>query len=102
MRLSIHIIFFIYILYVSFVIIFNLRGNIAFGQGLGDLYYLIILTSVTLLAVVFYILIIKKKYSKTTQYIYVIYLLLVVVFSCIKLTILRGPEYPWNGKFFLD
>jgi len=91
--------FLIYLLWMLFVIFLNLRGDITFGHGLGDLYYLIALIFLTVLSIVFYIRITKRNY--TNAYLFVVYLLLIIISFCIKLTLLRGAEYPWNGKFFL-
>lgn len=96
------IIFFIYLLWVLLVVFLNFRGDITFGHGLGDLYYLIILIFFTALSVFFYLRIARGGYSsKQTIYLFAIYLLIVIVFYCLKLTFLRGAEYPWNGKLFL-
>ena len=94
--------FFIYILWVLLVTFLNLRGNIAFGHGLGDLYYLMSILFITLIIILFYLRIIGKKYAnRNVIYLFIIYLVMVILFYCLKLTLLRGAEYPWNGKIFL-
>ena len=96
------IVFFIYLLWVLLVMFFNFRGDITFGHGLGDLYYLIVLFFLTLLAIFFYTRVTKGSYNNTVVvYLFAIYLLIVIVSFYFKLTILRGAEYPWNGKLFL-
>lgn len=96
------IVFLIYLLWVLSVVFLNLRGDIGFGHGLGDLYYLMTVILFTLLSVVFFLRIAKEKYdSRKLIYLFVFYLLIIIVFYCLKLTLLRGAEYPWNGRLFL-
>lgn len=93
--------FFIYLLWMLLVEFLNFRGYIAFGHGLGDLYYLISLIFFSVSAIYFYLQLVKGKYSRGKAILFVIYLLMVIIFYCLRLTYLRGAEYPWNGNLFL-
>ena len=93
--------FFSYILWVSFVVFLNFKGDIAFGHGLGDLYYLIFIIFLTVLSLIFYVRIKKNFDNKKMIYLFIVYLIVIVVSFCLKLTLFRGGEYPWDGKVFM-
>ena len=94
--------FFTYLFWVSLVISLSLKGSIVFGHGLGDLYYLIRLVLLTVVSLVFYVWISKKNFSnKGIIYIFLVYLITIIVYFCLKLTLFRGAEYPWDGKLFM-
>jgi hypothetical protein len=94
--------FLFYNIWFLLVIFLNLKGDITFGHGLGDLYYLLMLVVLTILSLIFYLKDIKKNTSNTYLFcLFVILLIVVIVSFSLKLTLLRGPEYPWNGNFFL-
>jgi len=73
-----------------------LNGKIVFGHGLGDIYILSLYVFVFLL----YIIISIKKRS----YIIIASVLMIIasLFIIFKATFLRGPEYPWNNKIFVN
>jgi len=71
--------------------------HIAFGCGLGDLIwygimYIFLLTH----------LILTLRYRNQNDKLKIIATLFftLLVFICLKATIWRGVEYPWNGKIF--
>ncbi len=102
MKQIIRIAFFSYLLWFSFVVFLNLKGDIAFGHGLGDLYYLIFLVSLTILSLIFYLRIIKGYLAnKKMIYLFIVYLIVIVVSFSLKLTLFRGAEFPWDGNIFL-
>jgi hypothetical protein len=68
---------------------------IAFGHGAGDMVYH--------LAVLLFLLIIsifRSKFQKRGQLISIVLIVVFFTYITMKATIFRGPEYPWNGKFF--
>lgn len=74
--------------------------QIAFGHGLGDIIYFAILYAVTIVHLIWTIIIRKATNP-------IVFILPLTIFSittmlfCLKATIWRGPEYPWNnGKLF--
>jgi len=93
--------FFLYLFWFLLVIFLNLKGNITFGYGLGDFYYLLFLTFLTVLSLFFYLRIIKRVLYNKTVYLFIVYLIVIIVFFSLKLTLLRGAEFSWNGSFFL-
>ncbi len=94
--------FFSYLLWVSIVVFLNFKGDITFGHGLGDLYYLIFIVSLTILSLIFYVRINKGNFAnKKMIYLFIVYLIVIVVSFCLKLTLFRGAEFPWDGNIFL-
>lgn len=75
-------------------------GKITFGQGLGDMFYVILLMSLMIFyAVVLY----KNIQGRINQQIIlsVVSILFIILFT-LKMTIYRGIEYPWNGNIFFQ
>jgi hypothetical protein len=102
MKQIIRIVFFIYLLLISTVVFLNLKGDVTFGHGLGDLYFLITIIIVTVILLFFFIKMVKSNYvNAIVIYFFLSFLLLIIVLLCLKLTVLRGSEYPWNGSFFI-
>lgn len=102
MKLIKHYIFIIYIVWVLSILFLSLEGYISFGHGLGDLYDLILLVFFTTLSSFFYFIVIKKNFGgQYWTFIFIVFLLLIMLIFILKLTLLRGSEYPWNGEFFL-
>jgi len=81
-------------------LVFILSGKIAFGNGLGDVFIYLLLA--VCIVVVF---LVKRHLSKPENLGKDFLLLILVGFIMIgftlKMTVGRGPEYPWNGKLFL-
>lgn len=71
-------------------------GNIAFGHGLGDLFYFGIIYFVLLIHLCFTFFVRNKDvtYYKVLSIIFLLFIIGIIF----KATILRGPEYPWNGN----
>ena len=96
------IVFFSYLLWFSFVVFLNLKGDITFGHALGDLYYLIFIVSSTILSLIFYLRINKGHlYNNKIIYLFIVYLIVIVVSFSLKLTLFRGSEFPWDGNILL-
>ena len=74
--------------------------HIAFGWGLGDMLWYGLMY---LLLIVHFILTITSgnKTLKRFQLMTIIFLTATIMI-CLKATIWRGIEYPWNGKLFYD
>jgi hypothetical protein len=89
--------------YLSLVTILTLNGNIAFGNGLGDLVYLIacgLLVFIQLIVVAIIIRQQKGLYNPTPFYWWGSGFLLAALFLSWKFTLGRGSEYSWDGNIF--
>lgn len=72
-------------------------GRLAFGYGLGDLFYLLILWGITIIYLIAFL--INRNKSKrllVTNLIFTIPLIWIILMA----TIWRGSEYSWNGEIF--
>lgn len=98
-----NIIFFFYLLWFAFIVFLNLKGNIGFGHGLGDWYYIFLIFFLTILTLYFYFKIIKNTQpNKKMIYLFIIFIVIIIISFSLKLTLFRGPEFPWNGDVFLQ
>lgn len=101
MKRIIKVTYWLFILWSVLVATLNLNATIAFGHGLGDLYYL----SILLLFVVFISIVIFKLPKITNNQISAIlllsFILVIMIVFTLKLTIFRGPEYPWDGNVLI-
>jgi hypothetical protein len=93
-----NIAFAVYLLFTILVVILNLLGYITFGYGLGDLFYLIFICLLCVIITTLKLLSAKFDISKM---VILFMILAVLVFVSLKLTLLRGVEYSWNGRVFL-
>jgi energy-coupling factor transporter transmembrane protein EcfT len=91
--------YFFFLIFFIMITICTLSGYFTFGHGLGDIFYLILGFIITVLLTIFFIISIRK--SKNLSLTFSIIILLTILLFILKLTVLRGPEYPWNGKLFL-
>ncbi len=72
--------------------------HIAFGWGLGDMLWYLIMYGVTLTHLVLTILY-RKKGIKRHGVLALIFLV-ITLYICLEATIWRDGEYPWNGEVF--
>lgn len=75
---------------------FFITGNMTFGHGLGNLYYLLYLVLIIILFLITYI--VKDKFFR---WIILILISVILTFLILKLTVFRGGEYSWNGNLFI-
>src|SRR5688572_40013 len=87
---AVDIIYYFFLVWATLIIVFNLSGKIAFGHGLGDAFYLLILLLVTILTTILWVRL--KKYNNSVFSLILLILLTVIVFM-LKLTVYRGPEF---------
>ena len=100
---KINYIYIIYLFWLVPVVTLTINGNITFGHGLGDLYYLIAILFFTIISFFLYVRLKRKKIlSKKNVYYFFLYNVFVVILFSLKLTIYRGSEYLWNGHLFLN
>lgn len=103
MKLMLNILFFCYLAWAICVIALNLNANIAFGKGLGDSFYLLILLILSVIYSIVYFKFFKKNTGNNyTVILFCAILIITVSYFFLKLTIWRGAEYPWNGELFLE
>ncbi len=93
MRNAFNILLYSYSIFIISIIVSCLNGYLCFGNGLGDLYYLIFGTVVLL--IVWIIFFLKNSTSNKTNYgkffgIFLIGFTIIILTS--KLTVLRGSE----------
>jgi len=91
--------YWIFILWGVLVAVLNLNGNITFGHGLGDVYYLLLLLFFEILVSIITFKIPKNSNKQTTAILFLLFVLAIIISFTLKLTIFRGPEYPWDGHF---
>jgi hypothetical protein len=92
-------IYWLFIFWSIIILILAFSGYIVFGHGLGDvLYYLIIIVFLIIVTILRTILL--KKWNSKYKFIIIILIALFVTYITVKATVLRGPEYPWNGRMF--
>jgi hypothetical protein len=83
------------------IAILNWWGNIHFGFGMADLLVFGMVIFVLFLVDIFFILSLTSKkpfYNKGKAI--VIGCSLFLIYIVLQMTILRGPESPWNGRIF--
>ena len=91
----------VYTLFILLIFILNINANITFGRGLGDAFYLSALFLIYISTSFLYRKLKKNKNGLYVSYFFMITLSAILISFALLLTILRGPEYPWNGKLFL-
>ena len=84
------------------VILGSLTDKIRFGHGLGDLAYIGIISCAICVVGFFQYrgLLRDSSLSSTGDKILFAFCVLFLIFVCLKITIWRGVEYPWNGNIF--
>ena len=93
----------IILVYLTLVTLLTLNGNIAYGNGLGDLVYLVVCGLLVCIQLAVTIIIIRQQkgqYSSKTFYLCGTVFLLIAIFYSWKFTLGRGSEYSWNGNVF--
>ena len=99
MILTFKLTFTLYVCLSLSIIIGNLLGYITFGYGIGDWLY-VILTALILIAISVGFIINRQK-NNTAFIVLEIGMIVLMIFLILKITILRGSEYKWNGHLFL-
>ena len=81
-----------------------LKGFISFGYGLGDIYPLILIIFSGIFIIIGKLLLSKIKSTSRRLYsiVSVVLYSLFMIISILGLTLLRGPENPWNGNLFIN
>lgn len=74
-------------------------GYVTFGYGLGDWLH-IITTTILWIAISIIIMATRKQRADKNQMIFTIGMIACIVFLLLKITLLRGIEYKWNGDIF--
>lgn len=93
----------ILISYWALVVILSFSGNIAFGHGLGDLFYTFFILFMLILQIALTLSMGTMSSVKNKKYLLIT---IVAVFSIIALkitydfTLGRGPEHSWDGNIF--
>ena len=85
--------------FFSVMVLGILTGFLTFGNGLGDLYYLI--SIIFILIINSYLLLTKKNGEQRSNFFkinYLVSVLIILIFFLLRLTYFRGSEYPWNGS----
>src|SRR5690554_321061 len=84
------------------VIFLMIGGQLTFGHGLGDLFFLYIQIAWLIVLIISLTVIIKKKseLNNITSGLFSVILLFSIFLSIKGFTVDRGIEYPWNGRIF--
>jgi hypothetical protein len=86
----------LYLIWTISILILIFNGKVTFGQGLGDLFYLIL---VIILQIFFgYLFYLNIKGRMNFPLIISLLLIIIVTLFTLKMTIWRGIEYSWNGN----
>lgn len=90
----------LYLIWTFSIFILIFSGKVTFGQGLGDLFYLVLLTIMQ----IFFGYLFYLNFKGRINFPLVISLLLIIILILftLKMTIWRGIEYPWNGNIFYE
>lgn len=82
------------------MLIFIFSGKIVFGQGMGDMGYVVLL--VILQTIFGYVFFLNIRSKIGFPLLMTILLVVCVLLFTLKMTIYRGLEYPWNGNVFFE
>ena len=96
------IVYWVFVLWAVIIILLNLNANIAFGYGLGDVYYLLSLVFFLIVISVINFKVLRGKENHLANIFLLLFIFVIVIAFTLKLTIYRGSEYFWNGKLFLN
>jgi hypothetical protein len=90
----------LYLIWTISILVLIFSGKVTFGQGLGDLFYLVLLVILQIFFGYIFYLNIKERMNFPL----IISLLLIILLTLftLKMTIWRGIEYPWNGNIFYE
>lgn len=94
-------IFYIYAAVCIFIVLGSLLGYITFGYGLGDGLYIVFTLSFLIGACILKAFI-DRNSDETLHIVFAILMIAIMIFLILKITLLRGVEYRWNGKLFYD
>ena len=90
-------------IYLVSVTILALTGNLAFGHGLGGLFYIIASAVLTVSQLTATVIIHRNQnghFKSRELYLCGTIFLVTALFLTWKFTIGRGSEYSWNGSIF--
>lgn len=89
-----------FVLWVTLLTCLDVIGVVTFGHGLGDIFFLLALIVWLLITIIYWV---KRRILPSRKAVAVVVLMavLTIVLSTLKMTVFRGPEYPWNGQLFL-
>jgi hypothetical protein len=90
----------LYLIWTISILILIFSGKATFGQGLGDLLYLILLTILQIFFCYLFYLNIKGRIN--FPLVISLLLIIIVILFTLKMTIWRGIEYPWNGNILFQ
>ncbi len=72
-------------------------GKVAFGHGLGDIFFLLFLWGLTIIYLIAFLI---NRNKSTRLFITNILLTIPMIWIVLTATIWRGGEYSWNGEIF--
>jgi hypothetical protein len=101
MKKLLNISFIVFLTWIVFVIFGMLGGSLTFGNGLGDLAWLIIYLPLLAIGSILLRYIAIKNRHVFTVLLSVIFNIVTIAYTIYSLTIGRGPEFRWNGHLFI-
>lgn len=96
-----NIIFTLFVLSAVGLLAGVVSGRLTFGHGLGDAFYLMSAACLVIFIVVLKLLS-RKSEVKLFNGLLVFLMLVIFTYFSLKLTLLRGPEFRWNGELFFS
>jgi len=87
---------------LGFLIIISSLGtfykHISFGMGLGDMFGYVLLYLTTLIHLI--LTLVSRRKGPTRHLILTLVFFTITIWVCLRATLLRDSEYPWNGSIF--
>ncbi|RAJ05427.1 hypothetical protein LX64_02585 [Chitinophaga skermanii] len=87
---------------LSLIILLFIFGLITFGQGIGDLFYIALVIILYIFFAIAKNIILRKTQSLIFRYVFLILMVLSTIYFLLRVSILRGVEYPWNGHILYE
>ncbi|SDH43243.1 esterase/lipase family protein [Chitinophaga filiformis] len=84
---------------VIFILLF-VSGFITFGHGIGDIIYAFYVVVFFILISILRYKVLKGRMNLIIEYFFFGVIALFIGYITLEFTLLRGPEYAWNGRFF--
>ncbi len=101
MNKTLKVTYWLFMVWSALVVISNLNAGITFGHGLGDIYCLVLLLLLIIVISIVVFKVLRNTSDKISIISFLLFILGIVIVFSLKLTVYRGPEYPWNGELFL-
>lgn len=98
------IVYWVFVLWAVIIILLNLNANIAFGYGLGDVYYLLLLVFFVIVISIINFKVLRGKENHLANIFLLLFILVIVIAFTLKLTTYRWARIflEWEAVFKLN